>query len=146
VVKTTIAPATRAAITEMVGWQYGPPFEFYDGDGVPPKNPERFFEVRDEAGTLVGFYYLEERGDAVFLGLGLRPELTGRGLGLDFVCAGVEFAISRFEPHRVILDVASFNERAIKVYKRAGFVETGRHVRTFERWGEVEFVDMELER
>jgi ribosomal-protein-alanine N-acetyltransferase len=146
VVKTTIAPATRAAITEMVGWQYGPPFEFYDGDGVPPKNPERFFEVRDDGGTLVGFYYLEERGDAVFLGLGLRPELTGRGLGLDFVRAGVALAAGRFESHRVILDVAAFNARAITVYERAGFRETGRRVRTFERWGDVEFVDMELER
>lgn len=27
-------------------------------------------------------------------------------------------------------------------YERAGFVEVGRHVRQFERWGDVEFVDM----
>jgi [ribosomal protein S18]-alanine N-acetyltransferase len=146
VVTTTIAQATPEAITEIVGWRYGPPYELYDGDGVPPLNPERFFEVRDETGKLLGFYYLEERGDAVFLGLGLRPELTGRGLGVEFVRTGVEFARSRFESHRVILDVAAFNERAIKVYERVGFRETGRHPRRFERWGEVEFVDMELER
>ena len=31
----------------------------------------------------------------------------------------------------------------IRVYQRAGFVETGRHVRTFERWGDVDFVEMD---
>jgi RimJ/RimL family protein N-acetyltransferase len=41
------------------------------------------------------------------------------------------------------LNVAAFNERAITVYGRAGFRETGRHVRSFDRWGDVEFVEME---
>ena len=29
------------------------------------------------------------------------------------------------------------------VYERAGFRIIGRHMRRFERWGEVEFIDME---
>jgi hypothetical protein len=32
------------------------------------------------------------------------------------------------------------------VYERAGFRRTGEHVRTFARWGEVPFVEMELVR
>jgi len=46
----------------------------------------------------------------------------------------------------VRLYVAAFNERAIKVYEHAGFRETGRHIRTFVRWGDVEFVNMEEQR
>ena len=59
------------------------------------------------------------------IGLGLRPDLTGRGLGLDFFRAGVEFARERFRPALIVLNVAAFNERAIAVYERAGFVRTG---------------------
>lgn len=142
----TIEPASETTIDEMVRWRYGPPFEFYDGDGVPPRNPERFFEARDERGNLVGFYYFEERDDGLFFGLGLRPDLTGRGFGVDFVRSGLAFGRERFRPGRIVLDVAAFNERAIKVYQRAGFRETGRGVREFARWGEVDFVDMELQR
>ena len=142
--KLTIRQASESTIREIVVWRYGPPFEFYDGDGEPPLNPERFFEARDEAGDLVGFYYFEKRGDAMFFGLGLRPDLTGRRLGGEFVCSGLEYGREHLRPRRVILDVAAFNERAIRVYARAGFRETGRKMRTFPRWGDVEFVDMEL--
>jgi [ribosomal protein S18]-alanine N-acetyltransferase len=106
-------------------------------------NPERFYEALDEDGSLVGHYYIEERGDVLEIGLGLRPELTGQGLGRDFFLAGLDFARRRWGSVRIVLTVAAFNERARRVYERAGFREVGRHVRTFERWGDVEFVDME---
>ena len=139
-----IAPASEATIAEITRWRYEPPYDVYDGDGVPPLNPERFFEARDDAGRLVGFYYFEPRTDALFYGLGLRPDLTGRGLGLDFICTGLDFAKGHYGPLRVVLDVAAFNERAITVYERAGFRATGRTVKSFDRFGAVEFVDMEL--
>jgi [ribosomal protein S18]-alanine N-acetyltransferase len=142
-VKLTIRPATRETFEEIVSWRYEPPYDLYDGDPDPVRNPERFYEALDEHGSLVGNFYFEEKGDALEIGLGLRPELAGHGLGLEFVRAGVEFGRRRFRPKRVVLNVAAFNERAIRVYARAGFRETGRHVRHFARWGDVEFVDME---
>jgi RimJ/RimL family protein N-acetyltransferase len=141
--RLTIRPASPATFAELETWRYEPPYDFYDGDVEPVLNPERFFEARGPDGALVGFYYFEEKGDALEIGLGLRPDLVGRGLGLKFFGAGLEFGRRRFRPGRVILAVAAFNERAVKVYERAGFVELGRHVRRFERWGDVEFVDMQ---
>ncbi|HET8651476.1 MAG TPA: GNAT family N-acetyltransferase [Gaiellaceae bacterium] len=141
--KLTVRPASAETFAEMEAWRYGPPYDFYDGDVDPVLNPERFYAALGEDGGLVGFYYFEEKGDALEIGLGLRPELTGRGLGLEFFRAGLAFGRRRFRPARMILNVAAFNERAITVYERAGFRETGRHVRHFERWGDVEFVEME---
>ena len=134
-----IEPASGDVLVERAAWRYPPPYDFYDDDGIPPKNPELFYGAYDEDGALVGFYFFAPRGEALFYGLGLRPDLTGRGLGLDFVRAGLIFAKERFRPKRVILDVAEFNERAIRVYERAGFRRTGKHLR-----GAVPFVDMEL--
>jgi RimJ/RimL family protein N-acetyltransferase len=138
-------PATEEDIAAFDAYRYDPPFDFYNGDDDPVQNPERYFAVRDDGGTLVGFYYFEWKGDALEIGLGLRPSLTSRGLGFDFLRAGVSFARSHFGAERIVLNVASFNERAIKVYERAGFRRTGEHVRTFTRWGEVRFIEMELD-
>jgi ribosomal-protein-alanine N-acetyltransferase len=142
-VKPHVAPATADVLAERAAWHYPPPYDFYDDDGIPPNNPDRFFGVHDEDGALVGFYYFEDRGDAVVYGLGLRPDLTGHGLGLEFVETGIAFAEERFGRKRTVLDVAEFNERAIRVYERAGFRRAGSKIRSFERWGEVPFVDME---
>jgi [ribosomal protein S18]-alanine N-acetyltransferase len=138
-VKLRFEPATHELLAKRVDWRYDPPYDFYDDDGLPVLNPERFVVVRDETGAFIGFYGFEQRGDAVYYGLGLRPDLTGRGLGLEFVRAGIQLIRERFGPRRIILDVAEFNERAAKVYERAGFRATGRHVREG-----VTFVDMEL--
>jgi RimJ/RimL family protein N-acetyltransferase len=127
----------------MASWRYEPPYDLYDGDQDPVLNPERFYGAVGDDGTLIGFYYLDEKGKAVEIGLGLRPDLTGRGLGAEFFQVGLDFAKARFPGHPIILNVAAFNERAIKVYERAGFRETGRHVRHFDRSGDVEFVEME---
>ena len=105
-------------------------------------NPERHFGAWNEEGELVGFYYFELKPPDLDYGLGLRPDLTGRGLGLEFFLSGLEFAREQYEPRRVFLHVAEFNQRAIRVYERAGFVVVSRHVRTFERFGQVPFLTM----
>jgi [ribosomal protein S18]-alanine N-acetyltransferase len=135
-----VEPASDELFEERATWRYEPPYDFYDDDGKPVKNPERFYAVRDET-RLVGFIYLEEREQEVFYGLGLRPELTGRGLGLEFVRLGLQFAHERFPGRRVILDVAEFNVRARKVYEKAGFDVVGP-LHPKSGWGNVMFVDM----
>lgn len=110
---------------------------------MPPNNPDRFYSVFNDDGALVGFFYFDDRGGAIAYGLGLRPDLTGRGLGTMFVNTGIEFAQACFGRKRMVLDVAEFNQRALSVYERAGFRQTGKRIRFFEGWGDVPFVDME---
>lgn len=138
----TIEPATEETHRELANWRYPPPYDFYDGDVDPVLNPERYFGAREERGELVGFYYFEPKPPDLDYGLGLRPDLVGLGLGLDFFRAGLEFGRARYQPRRVCLHVAEFNGRARRVYERAGFRVVSRHMRRFERFGEVPFLTM----
>jgi ribosomal-protein-alanine N-acetyltransferase len=83
-------------------------------------------------------------GGTVDVGLGLRPDLTGRGLGAGFLEEVLAETRSRHAPERVTLSVAAFNERAIVVYERAGFAEVARR-RHATNGGVHEFVDMARE-
>jgi ribosomal-protein-alanine N-acetyltransferase len=141
-----VEPAAEELFAEIATWRYDPPYDFYDGDPEPVLNPERFFQVLGENDELVGFLYFEQRGDSLEYGLGLRPDLTGRGLGLEFFQLGLEFGREEYRPARIVTNVAEFNERARKIYERAGFQVTGRRIRDFEPWGEVAFLDLEEQR
>ena len=138
-----IAPVSPEEMDAISGWAYKPPYDFYDGRHEPVRNPERFHAAHDAEGSVVGFYYFEVKGRVLEYGLGLRPDLTGQGHGLEFFKAGLEYGREQFRPEQIVLAVATFNERAIKVYERAGFTRTGKHVRNLPGFGEVEFIDME---
>ena len=87
----------------------------------PKRRKDAYFSAFDDEGVLAGYFQFEVEGRTVDVGLGLRPDLTGAGMGLDYLLAGLEFARERFSPTRFTLAVATFNERAIRVYERAGF-------------------------
>ncbi len=87
-----IEAVSQKRLREIRSWRYPPPYDFYDGDIDPPLNPERFFAALDAEGELVGFYYFEEKPPDLDYGLGLRPDLVGQGLGLDFFLDGLAYA------------------------------------------------------
>jgi ribosomal-protein-alanine N-acetyltransferase len=115
-------------------WRYPEPYSFYDSDRDPDDLAQlldpagwgvRYFAA-DSGGALAGFFEFtatDHDDDVVEIGLGLRPDLTGQGLGGEFLAVGLEFAGDR----RFALAVAAFNHRAITVYERAGFRETKRY-------------------
>ena len=124
---------------EIAGWRYEAPYDFYDmakdPEGLeellgPPERRGGYYAVLSDD-ELVGFFCLGPGGQlgsfdypddgSLDVGLGLRPDLTGRGLGLEFLLAGLEFGRRHFAPAGFRLAVATFNERAIQVYERAGF-------------------------
>jgi ribosomal-protein-alanine N-acetyltransferase len=121
----------------VAAWKYEPPYSFYDWTADADDLAEllgketregRYFSAVGPDEGLVGWFAFSPEGDCVDVGLGLRPDLTGRGLGLAYLQAGLAFAAQRFTPRRFRLFVATFNERAIRVYERAGFAP----LRTFD--------------
>jgi len=140
----------QADAVEISGWRYPPPYDFYDatadaGDLAELLDPElragNYLAAVDRGGAVVGFAQLVADGGTVDLGLGLRPDLTGRGLGAGFLEAVLAEAHNRHAPERVTLSVAAFNRRAITVYERAGFGEVARR-RHATNGGVHEFVMM----
>jgi [ribosomal protein S18]-alanine N-acetyltransferase len=126
-----IEPMTEAFAAEIAEWQYEFPYEWYD-TASDPRRIELFSNaVRREGlravigddGDLVGFFNFVREGDEVRIGLGMRPDLTGRGLAQPFIQAGLEYARAQWEPLRFRLWVARWNERALRAYRRAGFRE-----------------------
>lgn len=129
---------TAADAHAIAAWRYPGAYAFYDAGA----DPNDLAELLDPAGwgssyfavdggaraELVGLFVVKLSGGVAEIGLGLRPDLTGRGLGLPFVEAGLRFAAQALGATSYSLGVAAFNARAIAVYRRAGFEETERYL------------------
>jgi RimJ/RimL family protein N-acetyltransferase len=80
-------------------------------------------------GTLIGSCVLFDWDDALSLRLGIaigEKGYWGQGYGRAAVGALLDYAFVHRNAHRVWLEVAADNERAIRAYKSCGFVQEGR--------------------
>jgi [ribosomal protein S18]-alanine N-acetyltransferase len=122
----------------ILSWQYPAPYQVYNlATGNPPANlahllrPElHYVAVLDHQGELIAYRCFGSDArvpggnyseDALDLGGGLRPDLTGRGLGRHVIAAAMSYATREFSPRGYRTTVASFNVRAKKTYDRLGF-------------------------
>jgi len=135
VMEFTFRPLSWPDVESITTWHYEAPYTQYDGERVTSsfrmfirrrwlytRLGHEYYAVDNAHGDLIGFFtFTKLSRNAVNIGLGLRPELTGHGYGLAFVQAGIEFGKDRYAPTSFQLTVAPFNARAIKVYMRAGF-------------------------
>ena len=127
---------TAADAHAVAAWRYPGEYSFYDADADPddlaelldPTEWGRRYFAADETPQhqLAGFLVVKLTGRVAEIGLGLRPDLTGHGLGESFVRTCLRFAAVALEAQRYTLAVAAFNRRAITVYQRAGFQEVER--------------------
>ncbi|MEJ2209990.1 MAG: GNAT family protein [Anaerolineae bacterium] len=69
-------------------------------------------------------------GQALDVGLGVRPDLTGQGRGGEYVQAVLDFARHCWSPAALRVTVAEFNQRAQRVWEKAGFRQVQRFGRT----------------
>src|SRR5215831_16970424 len=129
---------TRRDLQTIRTWRYPPPYACYNGKRLTfdarlfflfrrffNSPPYEYVAVENEQGDLVGFFQFVLRpgspAGTITVGLGMRPDLTGQGQGLAFVKAGLAFGQQRYTPTAFRLLVLTWNQRAIKVYLRAGF-------------------------
>lgn len=136
----------EASARAIATWRYDAPYDLYDlgGDDVEgvvrafmdPRNA--YYAMVDDSGELVAFCCfgpdaMVPGGDygapGLDIGLGVRPDLTGQGRGLAFVSSVLAFARRTFAPEAFRVTIAEFNQRALRVWEKAGF----QAVQTFLR-------------
>lgn len=129
----------RATAVWVASWRYGPPYDVYNAD---PANVEEdvayfldptncYYKILDATGEVLGFASFgpdgqvpggDYRAEALDLGIGLAPELTGRGLGPEIVQAMLAFAREQFGPVPAFrTTIARFNKRSRRVCEKLGF-------------------------
>jgi [ribosomal protein S18]-alanine N-acetyltransferase len=128
-----IAPLTREHAEDISLWRYAAPYDAYDMVGTDPAElirPEAGYHAVLAADRLIAFRSFGPDGQvpgwdyddsALDTGGGLRPELTGHGLGRTVVTAGLAYGRARFAPPAFRVTVASFNARALRTVESLGF-------------------------
>ncbi len=145
-----IRKLTQSDALEICHWHYDGIYSFYDMEAdledyeafIDEKRRSNHYSVFSD-NLLIGYFNLEINKDIIEMGLGMKPEMTGKGFGHRFVNLIIEFIISNFSVQKMTLSVACFNHRTIKVYKKCGFIEK----ETFKQktnGGIYDFLKMEL--
>ena len=134
-------------------WHYNGEYSFYDME-ADKEDLDEFLdpEIRGNSmyavinnNELIGFFSVNKEEEKTFdIGLGLKPDLTGRGKGLEFLTAGMEFVKNEYKPEKITLSVATFNQRAIKVYRKFGFNDINTFMQD-TNGSTFEFLKMEYE-
>lgn len=122
---------------DILNWKYEKPYDFYNNDLCHEslkeflENP--YYAIVNDQDELVGFFctgtsaqvpkgydygaYLDE---CIDVGIGMKPELTGKGSGSEFF----SFILNQLQQENASplrLTVATFNKRAIHLYEKVGF-------------------------
>jgi ribosomal-protein-alanine N-acetyltransferase len=156
--KITYRFADEKSAREFVQWKYEPPYDVYNcprekvekavQHNIDPEN--NVYAMFNQNNKLIGYCsygkdaqvpggnYSEE---ALDIGLMIKPELTGQGLGAKFADEVIKNSMDKDTPKKFRVTIATFNKRAIRVWEKIGF----QHTKTFERSSDgMEFVIMTL--
>ena len=145
----TFHPIDETTARAVLAWHYPPPYEVYNEE---PERVERvvqeilrpdyhYYRMAAGGDALVAYccFGPDARvaggnydGEALDIGLMVRPDLNGQGRGQQFAAAVLALAQRTF-PQRVWrVTIAEFNRRAQRVWQKVGF----RHIQTFARRGD----------
>lgn len=134
-------PAEKKHARVFVNWQYKPPYDVYNcppeevGDAVQynidPAN--NVYAMIDQNEELIGYCSYgkdaqvpggDYNEDALDIGLMIKPELTGQGMGVAFAGEVIKNGIEKYAPEKLRVTIAAFNTRAMRVWEKNGFKKT----------------------
>ncbi|UPM53593.1 GNAT family N-acetyltransferase [Gottfriedia acidiceleris] len=133
-----ISNMTESYAKEILNWNYAHPYDFYNNElsqeGLNELVNNQYLAVIDQNDNLIGFYCIGQSAQVpkgnefgvyekrmADIGLGVRPDLTGKGFGSEFF----KFILGEIQEvtnlSTLRLTVAKFNKRAIRLYENFGF-------------------------
>ncbi|MFD0621135.1 GNAT family N-acetyltransferase [Paenibacillus sp. GCM10027629] len=136
-----IVPMTTTHAAAVCSWEFEPPYNIYGflpweemqkigiEFGDPELRDEQYRAIESPDGKLIGFAQFFPMVDVTRLGVCMRPDLCGQGLGSRFMDTIVQEAILRSPQDEIDLEVHSWNKRAIRTYQKVGFVITDTYDR-----------------
>jgi len=137
--KLNIEKMNKERAEDILTWKYDKPYDFYNNELTDEDLKEwldgTYYALVDDK-DLIGFFCIGENAqvpfgkkigvyseDSIDLGLGMNPKLVGEGNGLDF-CSFILFFIEKnYIDPTIRLTVAKFNQRAIHLYEKLGFIK-----------------------
>jgi [ribosomal protein S18]-alanine N-acetyltransferase len=138
--KFIFRPLDQVSVRAFIAWRYDKPYDVYNiiVSDEETENLVGFYTdpatcayaIDDERGDLLAFCSFGEdakvsgadyNADALDIGMGVRPDLIGQGLGGSFASAVIDFAQRTFAPQVLRVTVAEFNARAQRVWMKLGF-------------------------
>lgn len=104
-------------------------------DALSPDDSESGFMIELDSSS-IGFIQCAEETDPMYehasIDLALHSEWQGQGLGPDAIRTLATYLITERNHHRLTIDPAAHNVRAIRAYERVGFKRVGV-MRKYER-------------
>lgn len=131
---------TKDFAVEAIQWKYEKPYDLYNNElnseAIDEMLNNSYFAIVSEDNELIGYYCTGKSAqvpagnkinayemDNLDIGVGMKPNLTGKGFGTTFFT----FILQNIQRSNTIspmrLTVATFNKRAIRLYEKFGFVE-----------------------
>ncbi|MGN7478285.1 GNAT family N-acetyltransferase [Solibacillus silvestris] len=129
----------REMAVNILTWKYDKPYDFYNNELTEEAMQEildgSYYALIDEDKELIGFFCVGENAkvpvgkrfgvyneDLIDIGIGMNPNLTGKGNGSGFCAYIIKTVEEKHNSKTIRLTVAKFNHRAIHLYKKLGFV------------------------
>lgn len=137
-----VRPLTIEDGMDIAMWRYPGPWAVYDALEAP-RPDEGYWAICEESDRLVGFCCLGDCARAVGLegdpgaldvAIGVRPELTGHGLGAEVGRVAVDYARRVSDGRRLRCAVRDWNSAGLEAARHAGFTETGEHTVEGQRY------------
>ncbi|MBU3191853.1 GNAT family N-acetyltransferase [Clostridium bowmanii] len=140
---------------QICNWKYEGEYSIYNypkwdkifsenwGITIEQTRENEFSAIVDKCTNLYGYIRILDKNDYLLIGLGLKPSLCGQGLGTILMEILKQQCNIRYGNKKIVLEVRSFNKRAITCYKKAGF----KAVDTYKKetpMGYGEFIKMEF--